>query len=431
LLEELVKQIKKITEQARSEAKLQGKLDNILEDLLSNFAIHYDPAVNETLKSLGLSQVDSNRPDSLFGHVVLDYKTPYSLQSARSFLGSKRQIEGYLDSVSGGGHEVSLVECSKWAGILWDGAHLAFCHSSGTKWAWSERYDISESSLLTLIHIYRSLRRKPLTANLLSEAFGKESPAAKKLLPVMSSHLAKPRHKTTMLFREWKRLFQQVSAYGLDQLPSLKEWARRNGVATKDASQILFAIHTYYALVVKLLTSELLVALQPLGAPSICEAIANSKNTEDLYHLLSQLEDGEYWRNFRISNFLEGDFFSWYTSEKSTDLAKGIQALTREFLDFEPATAIVKPEVAKDLLKEFYTSLVDEQIRHDLGEYYTPDWLAQHLLDKVDYDGSPAIKVLDPACGSGTFLVECIARLRKKCSEREMSKLEILRTIIN
>jgi len=28
-----------------------------------------------------------------------------------------------------------------------------------------------------------------------------------------------------------------------------------------------------------------------------------------------------------------------------------------------------KPETIKDLLKEFYTSLVDEQIRHDLGEY--------------------------------------------------------------
>ena len=431
MLEGYVKQIQKITKRARSEAKLQGKLDNILKDLLSNFSIDYDPAVNETLKSLGLSQVDSDRPDSLFGHVVLDYKAPYLLQSEKNLLESKRQIEGYLDSVTGGGHDVNPVECNKWAGILWDGAHLVFCHSSRQEWFWSERYQLSEASLLTLIQIYRSLKRKPLTAPLLSETFGKESPIAQKLLPVMCSHLAKPRHKTTMLFREWKRLFQQVSLYGLDQLPSLKEWARRNGVATKDASQILFAIHTYYALVVKLLTSELLVAVQPLGVPSLCEAIANAHNSEALYQLLNQLEDGEYWRNFRISNFLEGDFFSWYTNEKSKDLAEGIRSLAREFLDFEPATAIVKPEAIKDLLKEFYTGLVDDQIRHDLGEYYTPDWLAQHLLNKVDYDGNPEMKVLDPASGSGTFLVECINRLRQKCEERKMSKLETLRTIIH
>ena len=74
----------------------------------------------------------------------------------------------------------------------------------------------------------------------------------------MCSHLAKPRHKTNMLFREWKRLFEQVSTYGLDQLTSLRSWAVENGIATKDALQILFAMHSYYSIVVKILTSELL-----------------------------------------------------------------------------------------------------------------------------------------------------------------------------
>lgn len=233
-----------------------------------------------------------------------------------------------------------------------------------------------------------------------------------------------------MLFREWKRLFEQVSTYGLDQLPGLKAWTKSLGIATKDASQILFAIHSYYALVVKLLTSELLAAVNPLSTNSLCDLIANAGSVDEVYKRLAELEDGEYWRRFRISNFLEGDFFSWYTNERSKALAETIQAVGREFLQFEPATAIVRPEAILDLLKEFYTTLVDEQIRHDLGEYYTPDWLAQRVLDRTGYNGELTQSVLDPACGSGTFLVECINRLRREAKRHGIVGRELLNTIL-
>jgi methylase of polypeptide subunit release factors len=234
-----------------------------------------------------------------------------------------------------------------------------------------------------------------------------------------------------MLFREWKRLFEQVSTYGLDQLPTLKGWAQSLGIATKDASQILFAIHSYYALVVKLLASELLAAVNPVGLRSLCQVMAHAESSDQLYEQLSQLENGEYWRKFRISNFLEGDFFSWYTNERSEALAEGVQDVAREFLNFEPATAIVKPESIMDLLKEFYTSLVDEQIRHDLGEYYTPDWLAQRVLDRVGYSGQLDLTVLDPACGSGTFLLECIARLRRQAARRGVVGRKLLLLLLH
>ena len=66
-------------------------------------------------------------------------------------------------------------------------------------------------------------------------------------------------------------------------------------------------------------------------------------------------------------------------------------------------------------------------MRHNLGEYYTPDWLAERLLTQVDNDffdrDASASKMesalrpklrqlrwLDPACGSGTFLILTIRR---------------------
>src|SRR5437870_2236831 len=99
MLQEYVDRVQKITREARSEASLQIKLEQLLTELLALHEIPYAPSVNETLKSQGLSQVDSTRPDSLFGHVVLDYKSPNLLSSSRHVLKSQQQMEAYLNSV--------------------------------------------------------------------------------------------------------------------------------------------------------------------------------------------------------------------------------------------------------------------------------------------------------------------------------------------
>lgn len=428
-LSEYIQRIKNVSRTAQSESKLEGELNQILKECLAEFGIEFDPHVNETLKSMGLSQINADRPDGVFGHIVYDYKAPNILSSARKLQEAKDQIERYLDRITGG-HEVDATACGEWFGYICDGVTLVYCRSNQQLWHWSRPMPITESTLLFLVHAYRSLKRKPLTANLLSHAFGKESEVARELIRVMCSHLSKPRHKTNMLFREWKRLFEQVSTYGIDQLSSLKKWASNNGIATKDASHILFAMHSYYSLVVKILTSELL-SISTHSTFSVSEEIIATKNIEDLHAVMTRIENGEYYQRYRISNFLEGDFFSWYMNEQSSPLASAIRGLAREFLQFEPASAILLPEAKQDLLKEFYSSLVDEQIRHDLGEYYTPDWLAQHLLDQAAYNGEISAKVLDPACGSGTFLVEAIKRLKQACSSEGLSALETLDTILS
>src|SRR5260221_3298545 len=45
--------------------------------------------------------------------------------------------------------------------------------------------------------------------------------------------------------------------------------------------------------------------------------------------------------------------------------------------------------------------------RHDLGEYYTPDWLAAKICRKV-IKKPLTDRVIDPACGSGTFLFHAV-----------------------
>ena len=82
-----------------------------------------------------------------------------------------------------------------------------------------------------------------------------------------------------------------------------------------------------------------------------------------------------------------------------------------------------------DVLRSLYESFVHQDDRHIFGEYYTPDWLAGMMIEQaLDEDwlkrsiseaefaletGNPleGIGVLDPACGSGTFLYHAALRI--------------------
>ena len=127
-----------------------------------------------------------------------------------------------------------------------------------------------------------------------------------------------------------------------------------------------------------------------------------------------------------INNFLEGDFFGWYLHAWNEKTARGIQDLARALTDFEPATGTLEPEYTRDLLKKLYQYLVPRKLRHDLGEYYTPDWVAERLLNQVGYTGDLESRLIDPGCGSGTFLVLALRRLRRAASDRLVDHADLL-----
>lgn len=70
--------------------------------------------------------------------------------------------------------------------------------------------------------------------------------------------------------------------------------------------------------------------------------------------------------------------------------------------------------VNRDILGHVYEDYLPKRERKELGEYYTPLEVVRFMLDSVDYrpgDDLGDKKVLDPACGSGTFLTEVVERL--------------------
>ena len=77
----------------------------------------------------------------------------------------------------------------------------------------------------------------------------------------------------------------------------------------------------------------------------------------------------------------------------------------------------------KDVLREIYEHTINKEQRHAFGEYYTPGWVAEMVVERVldeewlshsfEAENGPVngYGVLDPACGSGTFLYHAAKRI--------------------
>jgi methylase of polypeptide subunit release factors len=122
-----------------------------------------------------------------------------------------------------------------------------------------------------------------------------------------------------------------------------------------------------------------------------------------------------------IENFIEEDFFSWLARGEAVKV--GISMVRWLFSLLQNYNL---RELSEDVLKSLYQELVDPETRHDLGEFYTPDWLAHRIVRKL-LDANTRGAMLDPTCGSGTFLYLAIREKR----ERLRDSLETLRHILD
>jgi len=160
------------------------------------------------------------------------------------------------------------------------------------------------------------------------------------------------------------------------------------------ADEELFIRHTYLATLAKLMAWCRLA-----GA-----------TTADGGEVVSVLE-GEFFKRQGIENFLEEDFFSWVARDEARE--SGIETARMLFSLLQNYNL---RELSEDVLKSLYQELVDPKTRHDLGEYYTPDWLAHRIVRKL-LDEKPEGTMLDPACGSGTFLYLAIQEKRERLGD--------------
>ncbi|MFM9432225.1 N-6 DNA methylase [Arthrobacter sp. MP_2.3] len=130
--------------------------------------------------------------------------------------------------------------------------------------------------------------------------------------------------------------------------------------------------------------------------------------------------DGANFREAQLFNVIENDFFDWVVS------VPGGPSFVRELIRKISRFAWV--DVEHDVLKVLYESVISAGTRKNLGEYYTPDWLAARIVQKVITDPLSQ-KVLDPSCGSGTFVFHTIKHHLKAADEAGLDNEEALESV--
>jgi N-6 DNA Methylase len=115
----------------------------------------------------------------------------------------------------------------------------------------------------------------------------------------------------------------------------------------------------------------------------------------------ASLLSGSKFTEGSIHGVVEADFFDWVLEVPGGEAF--VHTLARRLARFDWSN------VEHDVLKVLYESVIGRDTRKKLGEYYTPDWLAERIVETTIRDPL-AERVLDPACGSGTFLFHAVRR---------------------
>ena len=207
---------------------------------------------------------------------------------------------------------------------------------------------------------------------------------------------------TNVLLALWQEI-KTLSAFAV----IYDSWERylRIVYGSEVAGDELFIRHTYLATLAKLMSWA---------------RISESTSLPDDAQIVGMLE-GQLFKAQGIENFIEEDFFSWLARAEAVKVGVSVVRWLFSLLQNYNLR-----ELSEDVLKSLYQELVDPETRHDLGEFYTPDWLAHRMVNKL-LDANPKGSILDPACGSGTFLYLAIREKRIRLGD----SLDTLRHIFD
>lgn len=439
---ELADAIRRVAIQAHTEEDLKIGIEKLLDPFIERIrGVRRSPSQYEHATSLG------GIADALHGNVVIEYERPGKLAKRAGLAEATEQLQRYLIQVATEQHGKQATDAlRRMVGVGLDGKEILFIRYRGRQSAAAvaarkpkpqlslpgfPEAEIGDFSIIgpdaitaesvdLFLSFLESLGRYPLTPDLLAQTFGPERDTARNIVGLFYSKLVKSDNRRVQtFFAEWQRIFGIVYGQEIGKAESdARSLGKQFGIKEPKLKEFLFAVHTYFALLMKLLAAELMTLQQGSMLQSFLQPLS-SRSSDDFRKDLKDLEDGGLFSRQGINNFLEGDFFAWYLSEWDKDMFRDLRGLVKELSNFDPRTPFLAPEQSRDLLKKLYQYLVPKKLRHDLGEYYTPDWLADHLLNQLEYDGNLDKRLLDPACGSGTFLVLVINRMKQWAENRD------------
>jgi len=299
---ELAKKIKKHASQSRKEEDLKIRVETTLRPILDKWNIPW-ASYEHTMEISGV------RKDALYGTVIIEYKLPGKLDNDREFKNAKEQVKKYIAEESH--HDKRYF--GRYFGVIIDGFNISFIRYRKEEWEEQDKpLEVNAQTILRLLEAIRGLRRKPIDAELLLIDFGPKSEISKKSILTLYEVLERSKSsRSKMLFDDWRRVFSQVCAYSPDKLKKLIDYYGLKSAKKIDSEKLMFAIHTYYTILMKLLTSEVVTLFADSLIGSYLKRLEEAylKSKKDLLDEIRGLEEGGIFHELGIKNFLEAQYF--------------------------------------------------------------------------------------------------------------------------
>jgi len=235
-------------------------------------------------------------------------------------------------------------------------------------------------------------------------------------------------NRVRTLFGEWNRVFgilygEDDEATDFTEVSSkIREVYGIDDSFIIDSKVYLFAMQTFFNIFLKLLIYSFLSQLVD-PAFTIKETMTKAE--------IDRLFDGTSKNGSNlVSNFFEAHFMEWFTYTCSGFEEEIVNNTIAIINQFDLSTFVLKPEDVQDILQEVYMELIPAEMRHLMGEYFSPDWIVEHALNMVGYDGDIDKTLIDPCAGSGPFLAQAIKRIIKK-KDAALTKVDIVKITNN
>ena len=210
-----------------------------------------------------------------------------------------------------------------------------------------------------------SKEEKKYNAHSIITQFGLESKIFEEVMKILTDFAAKSKTLFNKHYESWYSHFKNI--YGVK------------------ITQDLFLKHTYYSILLKTL---------------LLNKLRKNNNQKEAYTL--------YKRVFCDEEVI----FNWVDSEQFINLS--------DFISYEAMSFS-----HEDLFHELYQQVFLSDTRHKIGEFYTASTLVKEMVDDSYTLG---IKVLDPSCGSGAFLIGILLKLLRTPPNKN-KKLEFINNI--
>lgn len=341
----------------RSEATVQADIRQLL--LTGGLGLEEADLPVELETQVG----DRRRIDVEVGFTVIEVKK--DLRSSSVLLAAKKQLAGYLETRT-------QQTGQRYVGVLTDGADwIAYQLNDGRL----------EESTRTRVHSTR--------------------PDVTALLYWVEGVLATRQHVPPTPTEIVARLGASSASYALDRASLATLYAANASLQTVELKRELWSSLLRSALGTQFTDDDELFVEHTLLVNS-AEIIAHSVLGLDVAALQpATLLSGQRFDAAGIYGVVERDFFDWVLEVPGGP--EFIRSLGRRLGRFDWA------KVEHDVLKVLYESVIGADTRKRLGEYYTPDWLAEQVVATAVTDPLTQ-RVLDPSCGSGTFLFHAVRR---------------------